>query len=201
MQRVRHVAFQGNLSIATSRTELIISEEFMKLRNQENFLQLDTGNNNQRILIFETNHSLDILEGATHWYCDRTFKATTTLFDQLFIIQGQFRETILPLAYVIMPSGSESTYTRLLDALLTLRPNIAPISIITDFEHASLNAFSAAFPGARQRGCFFHYSQCVWRHIQQHPSIAEEYRDNADFALHLKMLSSQQTRSQQDTTT
>ena len=148
----------------------------------------DSGNNNQRLMIFGTNQNLDILQGSDHWYCDGTFKAAPVLFDQLFIVHGQFRDSVIPLLYVLMPSRSRASYTRLLEALGNLRPNCAPTTIMSDFEHASILAFHAAFPGARQRGGFFHFSQCIWKHIQQHPSICEEYRDDADFALHLKML-------------
>jgi len=102
--------------------------------------------------------------------------------------KGQFRDTILPLLFVLMPNRSQASYNRVLDALRNLRPNLAPSSIMSDFEQASINAFHEAFPAARQRGCFFHFSQCVWKHIQQHPSIAEEYRANPDFALNMKML-------------
>jgi len=158
------------------------------LPNGENFLLFDSGNSIQRILIFGTNQGLDLLQSSEHWYCDGTFKASPVLFDQLFIIQGQFRDTILPLLFVLMPNRSQASYNRVLDALRNLRPNLAPSSIMSDFEQASINAFHEAFPAARQRGCFFHFSQCVWKHTQQHPSIAEEYRADPDFALNMKML-------------
>jgi hypothetical protein len=38
-----------------------------------------------------------------------------------------------------------------------------PESIMTDFEQASIKAFKYHFPKANLIGCFFHYSQCLWR--------------------------------------
>ena len=154
----------------------------------ENFLLFDSGNNNQRILIFGTTQTLDILQAADNWYCDGTFKASPSLFDQLFVIQGQFREKILPLLHVLMPNRLQSSYERALAAICNLKPNLTPATVMSDFEQASLNAFHDNFPAARQRGCFFHFSQAVWKHIQQYSLIAEQYRETPDFAMHMKML-------------
>ena len=188
VQRVRHAKYQGNLQSATSRSDLVLPEEFTTFANGENFLLFDSGSNNQRILIFGTQQGLDILGRCDHWFCDGTFKSSPALFDQLFIIQGKFRELILPLLFVLMPNRTQSSYARVLSAIGNLRPNLAPLTIMSDFEQASINAFHDAYPAARQRGCFFHFSQCVWKHIQQHSALASEYRENPDFALQLKML-------------
>ena len=59
---------------------------------------------------------------------------------------------------------------------------------MTDFESASIGAFASAFPASRQRGCFFHFSQCLWRHIQQLPDVLQEYSTTPDFALNLKQI-------------
>ena len=165
VRSVRHVKYQGLLKSPTSRSDLIIPEEFTTLSNGENFLLFDSGNNNQRVLIFGTSQSLDTLQGAEHWYCDGTFKASPTLFDQLFIIQGQFRGSILPLLFILMPNRVHSTYGRVLTAIGNLRPNLAPLTIMSDFELASINAFQNKFPFARQRGCFFSFlTMCVETH-------------------------------------
>ena len=188
VRHARHARHQGDLRSATSRSDLVLPEEFTTLPGGENILLFDSGNNNQRILIFGTNQTLDILQRSDHWYCDGTFKSSPALFDQLFIIHGQFRESILPLVFVLMPNRTHSSYTRVLAALKNLRPNLAPATIMSDFERASINAFHDEFPVARQLGCFFHFSQSVWKHIQQHSSISEEYRETPDFALNMKML-------------
>ena len=180
--------YHGNLQSPTSRSDLVIPEEFSVLANGEEFLLFDSGNNSQRILMFGTNQALDILQQSDHWFCDGTFKASPSLFDQLFIIQGQFREKILPLIYVLMPNRTQASYTRVLTALCNLKQNLAPSTIMSDFEQASINAFHEQFPAARQRGCFFHFSQSVWKHIQQHPAIFDQYRQEPDFALSMKML-------------
>ena len=188
VQNVRHVKYQGNLRSATSRSDLVLPDAFVTLENGENFLLFDSGNNMQRIIIFGTAQGLDILGQAEHWFCDGTFKASPALFDQLFIVQGRFRDSILPLLYVLMPNRTQSSYNRVLTALGNLRPNLAPATIMSDFERASINAFHDSYPAAQQRGCFFHFSQSVWRHIQQDSVLLHEYREKPDFALQMKML-------------
>ena len=188
VQKVRQEKFQGSLQTPTSRSDLVIPEQITTLVDGENFLLFDSGNNAQRIVIFGTQQGLEILARAENWYCDGTFKASPSLFEQLFIIHGQFRELILPLVYVLMPNRTQASYVRVLTALKNLKPTLAPTTIMSDFEQASINAFHAEFPAARQRGCFFHFSQCLWKHIQQYPSVAEDYREQPDFALNLKMM-------------
>jgi hypothetical protein len=35
-----------------------------------------------------------------------------------------------------------------------------------DFEKAAVNVFTEEFPNSRLQGCFFHFSQAVYRHVQ-----------------------------------
>lgn len=61
---------------------------------------------------------------------------------------------------------------------------------MTDFERAALNAFKDTFPSASNRGCFFHFSQCIWRKIQENPEIRMKYENlqDPDFSLHVREL-------------
>lgn len=63
-----------------------------------------------------------------------------------------------------------------------------PQSMMSDFEMAAANAFSAKFPEAEKRGCFFHFTHCVWRKIQKAPDVRRRYTEEADFALNLRMM-------------
>jgi len=78
----------------------------------------------------------------------------------------------------------------MLTALKNLRPNLAPVSVMTDFERAAINGFQAVFSNAESRGCFFHFSQAIYRKIQSEPDIKMKYEDesNLEFALHIREL-------------
>ncbi len=89
-----------------------------------------------------------------------------------------------------MPNRRENTYERVFEAIKNLEPSLNPDSIMTDFEKAAINAFTSSFPSSNQRGCFFHFTQCIWRKIQtpECSEIREKYIDDPDFALQIKML-------------
>ncbi|KAF0719629.1 MULE domain-containing protein [Aphis craccivora] len=61
----------------------------------------------------------------------------------------------------------ESTYCRLFEALKSMKPKLNPDTIMIDFEKAVMSAILKTFPVTKIRGCFFHFTQSVWRHVQQ----------------------------------
>jgi len=68
-----------------------------------------------------------------------------------------------------------------------LIPNLNPFNIIKDYEKSVMNAVKFEFPNASINGCFFHLSQCVWRHVQE-AALQKQYREDLDFALCIRML-------------
>ncbi|XP_022170204.1 uncharacterized protein LOC111033655 [Myzus persicae] len=59
---------------------------------------------------------------------------------------------------------------------------------MSDFEMASINAFKEVFPNLKQKGCHFHFSQCIWRKIQQIQYMAQKYISDSTFALQIWLL-------------
>ena len=51
-----------------------------------------------------------------------------------------------------------------------------------------IKAFSEVFNTTTQRGCFFHFSQCIMQSIQSN-NLKRRYESDAEFALSLRMLS------------
>ena len=188
IQRTRQETLQGTMMNASNRSELVLHESFTELSSGEQFLKFDSGNNNQRILIFSTDANLEQLSRSKHWYADGTFKTSPSLFNQFFVIHGSQDEHVFPLVYILTPNRTRATYDRVLQALKNLKTPLQPETIMTDFELASLSSFASAFPESRQRGCFFHFSQCLWRRIQEVPDILQNYSTIPDFALNLKQI-------------
>ncbi|XP_077287951.1 uncharacterized protein LOC143912539 [Arctopsyche grandis] len=58
---------------------------------------------------------------------------------------------------------------------------------MTDFEVAVINAIRTELPLTVHRGCFFHFSQCIFRRIQE-SGLQIRYREDPELALTLKML-------------
>jgi hypothetical protein len=56
-----------------------------------------------------------------------------------------------------------------------------------DFELAAINAISSVFPHASIKGCYFHFSQCIYKHIKGTPADAL-YKNNDEARVLLKCL-------------
>ena len=75
---------------------------------------------------------------------------------------------ILPLVYILCFRKNESTYKRIFEHIKTEAESrgwdFEPENIVLDFELAANNVLQVFFPSANIHGCFFHYSQSVWKH-------------------------------------
>ncbi|XP_067671655.1 uncharacterized protein [Haliotis asinina] len=63
------------------------------------------------------------------------------------------------------------------DACVTRGYLLQPQKIQMDYELAARNASAVIFPQAEWKGCFFHYTQCIWRKAQQH-QLQKAYSEN-----------------------
>lgn len=123
-----------------------------------------------------------------HWYADGTFKSSPPLFNQVYTVHAVKYNNVLPSVFVLMTERNTNAYTRVLMELKRLQPLLNPASIMTDFEHAALTAWSSVFPDAVQRGCLFHLCQCIWRKVQQIPGLQLRYTEDPEMALQIRQL-------------
>ena len=94
-------------------------------------------------------------------------------------IDGQ----MYPLVFCLLPGKREAIYNRLFICLQTKCQGLGlvldPSALFIDFETAVKNAASRVFVGIRVKGCFFHYTQCIWRRVQRY-GVAQLYAENTD---------------------
>ncbi|XP_046550865.1 uncharacterized protein LOC124260587 [Haliotis rubra] len=128
----------------------------------------------KRILGFSTADNLCHLCESDTIYGDGTFYVAPTIFHQLYTIHGMVDGNMFPLVFFFLPDKKEDTYTRmfrlLVDAAATRGHHLDPQKIQMDYEVAARNASAIVFPRSDWKGCFFHFTQCVWRRTQQHHS-------------------------------
>ncbi|KAG0425370.1 hypothetical protein DMUE_6039 [Dictyocoela muelleri] len=62
-----------------------------------------------------------------------------------------------------------------------------PESIIIDFESAAFISLKKNFPSSKISGCFFHFSQIIWRRVQKE-SMTIIYRNESNFRACVKMI-------------
>lgn len=151
------------------------------------FLAYDSGPGADRILLFATPGGLQLLCQQGDWFADGTFKTAPGIFSQIYTIHVLYLEQTIPVAFALLPSKSRTTYNRLLQALETLRPGLAPTTLMTDFESAAISAFREAYQGLKVTGCHFHLAQNVWRHIQD-SGLSLDYIHDENFAKLMRML-------------
>ncbi|CAN7946778.1 unnamed protein product [Ixodes pacificus] len=69
-------------------------------------------------------------------------------------------------AYFLLPGKSRDAFEHFRTALTDLSLSVSFDLVRTDFELALIQAILFVFPGARHRGCHFHFSQAIWRKVQ-----------------------------------
>ncbi|XP_061165056.1 uncharacterized protein LOC133174030 [Saccostrea echinata] len=136
------------------------------------FLQKDISCDGQRHLIFATTEQLDVLANLQTWYVDGTFKVVRSPFAQLFSIHGflgdQQKQKQVPLAFVLMSRRQTADYVAVFTALMTILPRRAAVqTIVADFERATWAAARETIRGVTVEGCHFHWSQAIWRKVQE----------------------------------
>lgn len=86
-----------------------------------------------------------------------------------------------------MPNKNEHTYSKVLSVLKDHLPGVNVKRMMVDFECSFINSFKMCFPGVDVSGCFFHHSQCLWRHVES-SHLQKQYNTDVRFALNIRML-------------
>ncbi|XP_064100295.1 uncharacterized protein LOC135211117 [Macrobrachium nipponense] len=147
--------------------EIDIPRELAYTYAGENFLAYDSGSEDpDRYFIFATPDNLRLMKENKQWMGDGTFKIAPQLFYQLYVIHILYKGSVLPMVCILLQRKSEGAYSRALIRLLCMDNEIAPSSILCDYEKAFHKSFLSVFRNAEVFGCFFHLSQAVWRKIQ-----------------------------------
>ena len=147
----------------------------------EDFSRADVCVHERRHLIFASSKQLSQLARAKQWYPDGTFKLCRHPFSQLFTInafvckEDQVKQ--VPLVFVLMYGRKKSDYKKILKKVLELipTPNVQRITI--DFEKGLWQAFRLVLPGIEVKECLFHWTQAVWKKVQQ-LGLQTAYSDN-----------------------
>ncbi|KAF0715727.1 Uncharacterized protein FWK35_00031174, partial [Aphis craccivora] len=109
---------------------------------------------------------VNFLSESDVWMADGSFKSIPPLFSQL---------------YTIHACKKNATYS--------LKPNLKPSMLMVDFENAFITTFKEEFPTVVIRGYFFHFTQCVWKKIQN-SGLQTKYGQDSKFALQVRLLCS-----------
>lgn len=148
-------------------------------RGQRFLLKL---NNDWGLALFSSGRMLTVLQQARCIYIDGTFRTAPLPYMQILTVHGLYHRWVIPLAFCLLTGKTVGLYRQVLKALkrAVLRltgQQLAPEQVVMDFEHSLMLAVETEFPQARTAGCYFHFTQSLWRHVQE-LQLAREYRRN-----------------------
>ena len=156
-----------------------LPQEYTTTKAGDPFLWYDSGNQD-RLLIFVTDERLALLENNDNWFVDGTFATVPQIYMQLFTIHARLQNgKIIPCVYVFLNSKTEVAYTRGLRQLKNFRPNLNPTTVLIDFEFVG--------PGVQVKGCYFHFTQNIWRKIQRN-GLQDRYQQDVQFVEEVRMI-------------
>ncbi|XP_053395522.1 uncharacterized protein LOC123527520 [Mercenaria mercenaria] len=175
--RKMHRAREGVLPKQPKNLDFEFDDEFLK----EPFLVGDVHVTGERHMMFATQTQLDLLTKARKWYLDGTFKAVHSPFVQLWSIHAFIREgdnmKQVPLMYVLMSRRRKQDYVAILQKVLDILEEAPAVECFTmDFEIALWQALREVFPSSKLKGCAFHWSQAVQKHVGEF-GLARTYRE------------------------
>ena len=138
--------------------------------------------NNAGIAVFTTKRFLKALQKADCLYVDGTFHTAPKPYMQFVTIHGKIGGFVVPLVF-ILSTGKISTQYRSAFRHLKVEVHrlthqaLQPRRVVCDFEKSLMIALEFEFPTSRLSGCYFHFTQSLWRRVQ-HVGLAADYRND-----------------------
>lgn len=129
-------------------------------------------NKENKFVIYISNTQINIMEKnpGCQWVVDGFWKVPSC-WQQLIIFSIILsKESMLfPFCYVLADSKTEALYTEVIEnVMMLLRKSIkheqlTNLIVNVDFEIGLINAVQEIIKPSKLIGCFFHYTQCLWR--------------------------------------
>lgn len=92
-----------------------------------------------------------------------------------------------PLVYVLTCNRTTQTYNTIFGKLKEAQPLLNSRRIMVDFEMAVMNAIESNFSQTTINGCYFHFCQSIYRHVQAY-GLQSEYCNNINVASHIRYM-------------
>ena len=115
-------------------------------------------------------------------YMDATFRTAPRPYEQMFSVLGDYNGRVVPLITALMTNRTVGDYRQVFQKIKRSVRRITgqqwePKSTVVDFEQALITALETETPHSHLEGCYFHFNQSLWRHIQE-AGLAHGYRND-----------------------
>ena len=120
---------------------------------------------------------------AKHFSYDGTYYTVPKLFKQNFIVMFEAHSHYFPALMSLLTGHTEEHYLAVFRLLLRMAPDFEGCIGMGDFEKASRKAGEAILghiPGLCFKGCFFHYCNCIVKHLRS-CKLMKKYMKNVAF--------------------
>jgi hypothetical protein len=134
--------------------------------------QEEDGTKHFAVILGSPNLIQTVGEHNTYLLCDATFKTSPRPFKQLFNLMVSYEGVAIPILHVCMTSKHHALYEGVMIKIRSICPHLEPRIIKSDFELALMKSLQRAFPSVVLSGCFFHYTQAVFRAIMRPGTFA-----------------------------
>jgi len=135
------------------------------------------------IALFVTGHNVRRLLDCGTIYVDGTFRTAPHPYVQMITIHGLYRGVVIPLCFSLVSGKTVGQYRQILQHIAGRIRTVChrrwrPVTVVCDFEIALITALQTELPRTRIRGCYFHYTQSLWRKVAA-LGLASRYRSNS----------------------
>ncbi|CAF4735879.1 unnamed protein product [Rotaria sp. Silwood1] len=97
-----------------------------------------------RLMIFASDEQLNVLYGSDVLFADGTFKVSSKLFEQLYVLHGMQNGEAIPVCFILTSNRKQETYEAIFRCLKRIGGkkgiDLKPTTIVCDFERAFMNA-------------------------------------------------------------
>jgi hypothetical protein len=167
-----------------------IEHEWADTWKRERFLSLLE--NNWGLAVFMTNKDCKLLLQCDTVFIDGTFRTAPHPYTQLLTVHGLFRGSVVPLCFSLVCGKTTAQYRQIFQHIIHRVRTVchrrwAPATVICDFEIGLITALETELPSTRIRGCYFHYTQSLWRKVSS-LGLVKHYRGNGRRSREIKKI-------------
>ncbi|XP_072942830.1 uncharacterized protein [Epargyreus clarus] len=161
-----------NAAFEVSKIEFKNVEEVKVPPAHQEFILADYNDSGIRVIAFCSEFARHQMKNLKMFLGDGTFWICPSPFYQLYTIHGDLGSTekhinIVPLVYALMSHKNQQTYEILFSMLKSALPDWNPEIFKCDYEVAPMNAMRNVFVNISISGCYFHFTQAIWKKGKQ----------------------------------